>query len=54
MTVQILIKSGWTTLENDRIVGFDFQGGTSTIEGEIDGKRQQFTLPRALIRRINN
>lgn len=50
MTTQILTRSGWTEVKNARTVAFDFQGGTTTIEGEFDGKVKQITVARKMIR----
>lgn len=50
MTTQILTRSGWTEVVNARTVAFDFQGNTITIEGEIDGKVKQITVPLKQVR----
>lgn len=50
MTTQILTRSGWTTIVNARTVSFDFQSGTTVIEGEIDGKVRQISLPLKQVR----
>ena len=50
MTTQIMTRNGWTDVKNARTVAFDFQGGTTTIEGEFDGKVKQITVARTMIR----
>ena len=52
MTTQILTRNGWTNVKDARMVAFDFQGGTTTIEGEFDGKVKQITVARKMVRHI--